>query len=212
MIRVLAVCGVLVVVGVQQIIAQEKEKEKQSSNLRQYYSGKFGFYQPSKELNNGLLFGVDGITEFIHYDFTLTGAIDFYQKQTISVYQNPNGRVTQQAIVLIPLHASVGYKLLDVPDADTRFYAGVGGGYNLFFYNVEYVATSGGLFGPVGTTRTESKNSGNVFFTAFLRVLIGRVFVEPRLYIASAKSEALGGGTYTVDPSGFAITLGFQYQ
>lgn len=45
--------------------------------LRQYYSGKFGYYQPDWRLNNGLMPVVDGVTEFVKYDFGLTGAIEF---------------------------------------------------------------------------------------------------------------------------------------
>jgi hypothetical protein len=206
----LLLCGALLVTVVQRVASQEKEKK--SSNLRQYYSGKFGFYQPAKELNNGLLFGLDGITEFINYDLTLTGAIDFYQKRSIDVFKSSSAQVNQQAIVMIPLHGSVGYKLADVPDADTRIYVGIGGGYNLFFYDVEYVTTSSTILGPIGTARTESKNSGNAFFTAFARILIGRIFVEPRFHVASANSGSLEGGSYIVDASGFSVTMGFQYQ
>lgn len=65
---------------------EQKEASKEtSSNLRQYYSGKFGFYQPSDGLNNGLMFGIDGITEFLRYNFILTGAVDLYTKQTINL-------------------------------------------------------------------------------------------------------------------------------
>lgn len=189
-------------------------QETKSANLRQYYSGKFGYYQPGKELNNGLMFGVDGVTEFIHYNLTLTGAIDFYQKQTISVYKNSDARNVQQAVVLIPLHASVGYKLVEIPDADTRVYAGAGLGYNLFFYNVQYTETSssGPLGGVVSRDYAESKNGGQMLGTAFLRVLIGRIFVESRYYTASKKQDKLGNGSYVIDPTGFAVTIGFQYQ
>lgn len=52
-------------------------------NIKHSYSGKFGFYNPSDGLNNGLLFGVDGITEFIHYNFFISGAADIYFKKTL---------------------------------------------------------------------------------------------------------------------------------
>jgi hypothetical protein len=189
-------------------------QEVRSSNLRQYYSGKFGYYRPAAELNDGLILGIDGVTEFIHYRFTLTGAIDIYQKQTIGVYKNDRATNIQQTVVLIPMHVSAGYKLLELPDADTRAYAGAGLGYNLFFYTVQYSeSSSGGIFGEVvSRDHSDSRNGGNFLGTFFLRILIGRVFVEPRFYVAAMKQGSLGNGSYTIDPSGFAVTLGFQYQ
>lgn len=199
------------------LVGQGKEAEKspQSSNLRQYYSGKFGFYQPSDGLNNGLLFGVDGITEFIHYNFFLSGAIDFYQKQTIGIFtgsSKPN--VSQQQVVLLPLHANFGWQLFDVPNADTRGYIGVGLGYYLYFYSVDYQSGSGGILGGGGlTSQTDSKSGGNLFGSVFFRALIGQIFLEPRFYFAARKEDAVNGGyQFVINPSGFAITLGFQYH
>ncbi len=57
---------------------------------------------------------------------------------------------------------------------------------------------------------TENKNGGKVFGAAFLRILFGKVFVESRFYFASKTEDAVGSYKYTVNPSGFAITLGFQ--
>jgi hypothetical protein len=184
--------------------------ENQTSNLRQYYSGKFGFYQPSDGLNNGLMFGVDGITEFIHYNFFLGGAIDVYAKQTFSFYKN-SPDIRRQAIILLPIHVNVGYEIFDLSDADSRVYVGTGLGYYLYFYSVEYRTTTGGIF-PTGTLRTESKSDGNIFGTIFARLLIGKVFVEPRLYFASKVEDTVSGGySFVVNPTGFGVTLGFQY-
>ena len=60
--------------------AQTKEEPaiSKDSVLTQYYSGKVGFYSPSNGLNNGLILGVDGITEFNKFNFFLSGDIDFY--------------------------------------------------------------------------------------------------------------------------------------
>src|ERR1041385_8262264 len=84
--------------------AGEEQKEGNTPNLRQYYGGKFGFYQPSDGLNNGLLVGVDGITEFVHYNFFLSGAVDLYVKQTFSNFKDPQPDITQQSMILLPLH------------------------------------------------------------------------------------------------------------
>ena len=54
----------------------------ENRNITQYYSGKFGFYNPGDGLNNGLIFGIDGITEFNHYNFFLSGSVDLYFKKT----------------------------------------------------------------------------------------------------------------------------------
>jgi hypothetical protein len=192
-------------------VAQDQTSQ-QSPNLKQYYSGKFGFYQASDGLNNGLLFGIDGITEFVHYRLILSGAIDFYQKQNFGIFKNPPARINQQAMILLPLHASVGVQLASVADADTRAYLGAGIGYYLYFYSVEYQSGSGGLFGGLASN-TESRNGGGIFASMFLRILIGQIFVEPRVYFAAKQEETLPGGhTYVVNPSGYAITLGFQYR
>ncbi|HXG37410.1 MAG TPA: hypothetical protein VNL36_01425 [Bacteroidota bacterium] len=204
----------LLVVPLITFAQENKETSKEaSSNLRQYYSGKFGFYQPSDGLNNGLMFGIDGITEFLRYNFILTGAVDFYTKQTIGIFnKDPKPNVLQQAIVLLPLHVNAGMQLFNVPDADSRGYAGVGVGYYLYFYSVEYQTSSGGIIGGFGS-QTDSKNGGNIFGSVFLRLLIGKVFVEPRFYLAAKKEDTVGGGhQFVINPSGFAVTFGFQYH
>lgn len=199
-------------VSVLLMTAQTKDSASDETKLRQYYSGKIGFYQPGDGLNNGLLLGVDGITEFVKYNIGLSGAIDFYQKQSFNFFKDPKPQIQQQAIVLLPLHASIGYKLADVSDADLRIFAGAGGGYYFYFYSVEYKESSGGgILNPVSlASKTENKNGGNIFGTAFLRILFGKVFVEPRFYFASKEENSIGSYKYTVDPSGFAITIGFQ--
>ncbi len=179
------------------------------NNLRQSYSGKFGFYSPSDGLNNGLLFGVDGITEFVHYDFFLSGTIDLYLKQNFNFFEPPRPDVVNQQIILLPLQAGFGYKIADIKDADTRIYAGGGAGYYLYFYSVDY-RSGGGLLVPL-TVESESKSSGNIFGSLFVRVLIGKIFVEPKYYFASKKEDAVGQYRYVVNPSGFALSLGFQY-
>ena len=188
-----------------------QESQAQSSNLKQYYSGKFGFYQPGDGLNNGLVLGVDGITEFLHYHFFIGGAIDLYPKQTFDFFTGPSKPrdVVQQSIILVPLHVNAGYQFFDIPNADSRGYIGAGFGYYFYFYNVEY-RTGGGILGGF-TNTTESKNGGALFATAFVRALIGKVFVEPRLYFAQKTADSVGGYSYVVNPSGFAITIGFQY-
>ncbi len=186
---------------------------KKDPVLTQYYSGDFGFYSPSGGLNNGLLLGIDGITEFNRYDFFLSGDIDLYYKKTIDIFSSPKPDISDQTIFLLPLHVNFGYKLADIPDAGTRFYVGGGVGYYLYFYNVTYSGSSGGgVLGGGGLVgSTDDKSGGNLFATVFARVLIGKVFVEPRYYIAASKSGNTGGYNFTINPTGFAIKLGFQY-
>ncbi|MHB1687042.1 MAG: hypothetical protein ACYCVH_06695 [Ignavibacteriaceae bacterium] len=161
-------------------------------------------------MNNGLLLGVDGITEFNKYNFFLSGDIDLYQKKTIDIFEEPKPNISDQLILLLPLHINFGYKLAQIPDADTKIYAGAGAGYYLYFYGVTYQNSSGGLF-PSLTSASDQKNGGNFFFTIFGRILIGKIFVEPRYYFATKKEDNVGGNKFLVNPTGFAITLGFQY-
>ena len=179
-------------------------------NTRQAYSGKFGLYSGSDGLNNGLMIGADGITEFLRYDFFLNLGAELYLKQTFNFFKDPKPEILQQQIVLLPLSGGGAYKIFDVADADSRGYFGVGAGYYLYFYSVDYRSTSGGILGGA-LTQSESKNGGNFFATIFFRALIGKVFVEPKLYIASKKEDAVGSHPYVVNPSGFSIALGFQY-
>jgi len=191
-------------------------EDKSSPNTRQYYSGKLGYYHPSDGLNNGLLVGVDGITEFTHYNFILSAAADLYLKQSIDIFKDPqpNGGqppdVTGQQIILLPLHVNIGYKLFEIPDADSRGFIGVGGGYYFYFYNVTYRSSGGLLGGPL--TSSDTKNGGNLFGSVFARLMISQIFLEPRYYFASKSEDATGGYSLVVNPSGFAITLGFQYH
>jgi len=194
------------------------EKAAESAHTRQYASGKVGFYSPSDGLNNGLLFGIDGITEFTNYNFILTGAADLYLKQSISIFKDPQPGgtsppdVTQQQIVLLPLHVNFAYTFFQVEDADTRGYLGVGGGYYFYFYSATYRSSSGGILGGALTTTSDAKNGGNVFGSVFARVLINQIFLEPRWYIAAKSEDTMGGNSFVVNPSGFAVTLGFQYH
>ncbi|MCK9209918.1 MAG: hypothetical protein M0P61_03670 [Ignavibacteriaceae bacterium] len=188
-----------------------KDSEKNTSaNLSQFYSGKFGFYSPSNGLNNGLLIGVDGITEFNKYNFFLSGDIDLYQKKTFDIFEEPKPNISDQLMLLLPLHINFGYQLAQIPDADTRIYAGIGAGYYLYFYSVTYQKSSGGLF-PSLTSSSDQKNGGNFFFSIFGRILIGKIFVEPRYYFATHSEGNVDGNKFLVNPTGFAITLGFQY-
>ncbi|MEX2190297.1 MAG: hypothetical protein WEB33_06310 [Bacteroidota bacterium] len=177
-------------------------------NTRQDYSGKFGLYSGSDGLNNGLMIGADGSTEFLRYDFFLNLGAELYLKKTFNFFKDPKPEILQQQIVLIPISAGAAYKILDVEDADSKAYLGVGAGYYLYFYAVDYRATTGGI---LAFTQSESKSGGNFVATVFFRALIGKVFVEPKLYIASKKEDAVGPHPYVVNPSGFSIALGFQY-
>ena len=211
-------CIIILLFGLGTTFAQnnsgnDNTKDSESNNITQYYGGKFGFYNPSEGLNNGLLFGIDGITEFNHYNFFLSGAADLYFKKTFDIFTNPHpSSISDQQMILIPLHINFGYKLLNIPDANTRFYAGVGGGYYLYFFGATTSSGSGGLLGGGGITNSSANKSGGaVFGTVFFRAVIGKIFVEPRYYFAGKVSDSINGNPYTVNPSGFAITLGFQY-
>lgn len=194
--------GLLILVAAETVTAQ---------NIRQQYSGKIGFYSPDPGLNNGLMIGADGITEFLKYDFFLNLSADLYFKQSFNFFKDPKPEVTQHQIILIPIGAGGAYKLFDVADADSRGYLGVGVGYYLYFYSVEYRNTSGGLLGGSLTTETESKSGGNLYFNVFFRALVGKVFVEPKFFFASKTESGVGSYSYVLNPSGFSIALGFQY-
>ncbi len=195
------------------------DKTGEGGHTRQYASGKIGFYSPSDGLNNGLLLGIDGITEFTSYSFILTGAADLYLKQSIDIFKNPQpggGQppdVTQQQMVLLPLHLNVGYKFFEVEEADSRGYVGVGGGYYFYFYSATYRNSSSGFpIGSLTTPASDAKNGGNIFGSVFARILVNKIFLESRWYIASKSEEMMGGNAFLVNPSGFAVTLGFQYH
>ncbi|MBI2619894.1 MAG: hypothetical protein HYW57_07410 [Ignavibacteriales bacterium] len=182
-----------------------------TQNLRQSYSGKFGYYAPSDGLNDGLLLGADGITEFLHYDFFLNLAADLYLKKTFNFFKDPKPQIVQQQIVLIPLGGGAAYKLFDVTDADSRGYAGLGAGYYLYFYSVDYRSSAGGLLGGSLTSESDNKNGGRLFATIFLRALIGKIFIEPRYFFAAKDEDSVGSHPFIVNPSGFSLMLGYQY-
>lgn len=190
-----------------------KMQDQGSKNITQYYSAKFGFYNPSDGLNNGLLFGIDGITEFNHYNFFLSGSADLYYKKTFDIFTSPHpSSISDQQMILIPLQINFGYKLAEIPDADSRFYAGIGGGYYLYFFGATTSSGSGGLLGGGGITNsTDNKNGGAVFGSIFFRAVVGKIFIEPRYYFAHKVTDSINGNPYLVNPTGFAITLGVQY-
>ncbi|MEX2088890.1 MAG: hypothetical protein WEB62_03925 [Bacteroidota bacterium] len=78
------------------------------------------------------------------------------------------------------------------------------------FINVDYPGGGGILGGLAGGS--ESKSGGAIFASVFTRILIGQIFIEPRIYMAAKSEDTVGPYAYVVNPSGFAITLGFQYQ
>lgn len=91
-------------------------------NIRQSYSGKLGFYAPGDGLNNGLMIGADGITEFLRFDFSLNLTADLYFKQSFNFFKDPKPEILRQQIVLLPIHAGAAYKIVDVDDAESRIY------------------------------------------------------------------------------------------
>lgn len=183
-----------------------------------YYSGKLGFYHPGPSLNDGVMIGADGITEFEQYHVMLSLDVDVYPKQSISIFDNPQPGgggppdISDQELLLFPLHANIGVELFHVPDAETSVYVGGGGGYYFYFYSATLQNRSGGLLGGSLTHSSDSKNSGEGFGTIFARVISGKVFFEPRYYFASPSTETLHGYRFTVDPSGFSFLIGLQYH
>lgn len=193
-------------------LSQNQNSNSESKNINQYYSGKFGFYNPSDGMNNGLIFGIDGITEFNHYNFFLSGSADLYFKKTFDIFTSPHpSSISDQQMVLIPLHINFGYKLGEIPYADTRFYAGAGGGYYLYFFGATTSSNSGGLLGGGLTNQTDNKSGGAIFGSVFFRAVVGKIFIEPRYYFAKKVTDTINGNPYIVNPTGFAITLGVQY-
>ena len=184
----------------------------EGEGVSRYYSGKVGFYHPGSGLNNGMMIGADGITEFEQYHVLLSFDVDAYPKQSISIFDNPQPEISEQEMLLFPLHANVGLELFQVPDAETRVYLGGGGGYYFYFYSATFQNRSGGLLGGSLTHTSDSKNSGGGFGTIFARLNSGKVFLEPRYYFASPSVKTLHGYTFTVDPSGFSIMIGLQYH
>lgn len=214
LIKTFAVIILFVFPGITFAQNKTENKDEGVKKITQYYSGKFGFYNPSDGLNNGLLFGLDGITEFNRYNFFLSGSADLYYKKTFDIFVNPHpSSISDQQMVLIPLQVNLGYKLATIEDADTRIYAGAGGGYYLYFFGATTSGNSGGgLLGSGSlTSSTDNKSGGAVFGSVFFRAVIGKVFIEPRYYFANKVSDSINGNPYVVNPSGFAITLGVQY-
>lgn len=97
-----------------------------------------------------------------------------------------------------------------------RMFVGTGGGYYFHFYAVEYSESSGGggLLGGrlVPVSKSASENGGDLFATAFFRALIGKIFLELRFYFAAKTEKDVGSHKLTINPFGFAITIGFQYE
>jgi hypothetical protein len=193
------------------ILAQESAVESNNAgqNIGQYYSLKAGFFNSRGGINNGLIFGLDGITEFYKYNLFLSGNVDFYQKKTINVFSVPG--ITSQSMILVPLHIDLGYKIAHFRDADSKIYAGIGVGYSLYFYNASYQTTSQGLIFNQTINNNVTKNSGYVFETIFGRILIGGIFVEPLYYFTAAKNDKIDAYSFNFNPSGFAVSFGFEY-
>jgi hypothetical protein len=182
-----------------------------STVLRQSYNGKFGFYRPSPAISNGLVVGADGMTEFVRYDIFASLGLDLYLKQSFNPFVGSSPRIDQQSLILIPVTLGGGYKVIDIRDADSRLYVGAGAGYSLYFYRLVYSAPGGGLLGSGLTSEDHSASSGMFTASVQLRIVVGKVFVEPKLYFAKEARTTLGGSyTYTIDPSGFIITVGYS--
>ena len=194
-------------------LVQPASAQDSGAVLRQSYNGKFGFYRPAPALSNGLAFGVDGMTEFVKLGFYASLGADLYLKQSFNPFDTPPPQIEQQSLILIPIMLSAGLKVVDVADADTRIYLGAGGGYTLFFYKVVYSSGSGGFLDPGLGSTEHDKSSGTLTGSLQARVVVGKIFLEPKLYFAGLfKQDVEGGHRYTIDPSGFIITLGYSYK
>jgi len=186
-------------------VAQEKDEgEDGGIELRQYYSGKLGFYHPDPSLNNGLILGVDGLTEFVHTRFAIMTEVDYYQKQTVSTLVNPPPFISRQSLTVIPIHINLAWKIFDAYEVGGSASVGIGGGGYLYFYSIEYPTAGGSVI-------TDQRTGGNAFGSAFARFLVGRFFIEPRIFIASkSRDTAAGSLSYVVNPSGYSIMVGIQ--
>lgn len=182
-----------------------KPQSDKTPNVDYYFSGKGGYYISAEGLKSGPIFGVAGTVESNKHNFIVNGGLDYYHNSSVDVFLITNPKILQQTITIFPIHFNVGYKFLSLKNLDAKFYAGIGSGYNLFFYKVRHTLSK--------KSSQEVKvdiSGGNSIFSFFLLVSSSDFFIEPKLFFTASKNGKMVGEKYKINSSGIIISVGYQ--
>ena len=196
----MVVRGVLIVAVLGCSVAYAQE-------FREQYSAKAGFYAPAKGLNNGFILGADASLDFPDYRFAVQFSGECYIKKTLGLFKDSNLDVVQQQILLVPVAVGMLYRLGNSANEGVLVSLGAGVGYYFDFYNIDYREN----LIPVPGTRSDSKTGGNFYSAVMVRACVNNFFIEPKMLFAKSHGNVIGSSSYEINPSGFILTVGFQY-
>ena len=180
-----------------------------AQSVYQEYTARAGFYAPRKGLNNGFIFGADGLFILPDYRLVVSLSGDCYIKQTVDLFEEPKPQIVKQQILLVPMAVGVSYQVVQSTGPGLSVKVGIQGGYYVEFYTVDYRDVLS--LSPLPVHENDSQTGGNFFYGLVARVGTGNFFLEPKILMARPHRETVGSYRYGVDPSGFMITVGFEY-
>lgn len=180
-----------------------------AQNFYQEYSARAGYFSPHKGLNNGFIFGADGSFILPDYRIVLRFSGDCYIKQTVDLFEEPKPQIVRQQVLLVPIGVSVSYQVVEPVGTGLKVTVGLEGGYYVDFYSVDYRDVL--RLTPLPVYGKDSQSGGNFFYGIVARIGVANFFLEPKILLARPHREDVGSYRYGIDPSGFMITVGFQY-
>ena len=180
-----------------------------AQSFYQEYSARAGYFSPYKGLNNGFIFGADGSFILPDYRIVLRFSGDCYVKQTVDLFEEPKPQVVKQQILLVPIAVGVSYQMVQPTGAGLRVSVGIQGGYYVDFYEVDYRDVL--RLSPLPVYGNGSQTGGNFFYGIVARIGTANFFLEPKILLARPHQDDVSSYRYGIDPSGFMVTVGFEY-
>ena len=180
-----------------------------AQSFYQEYSARAGYFSPHKGLNNGFIFGADG--SFILPDYRLVVSLsgDCYIKRTVDLFEEPKPEIVRQQVLLVPVAVGVSYQVVQSMGTGLMVTVGVEGGYYVDFYAVDYRDVL--RLTPVPVYGNDSQSGGNFFYGVVARMGVANFFLEPKILAARPHQGHVSSYRYGIDPSGFVVTVGFEY-
>jgi len=183
--------------------------EGTAQSYYQNYSARAGYFSPHKGLNNGFIFGADGSFVLPNERLVISLSGDCYIKQTVDLFEEPKPQIVRQQVLLVPIAVGVSYQVVEPMGRGVRVTVGLEGGYYVDFYAVDYRDVL--RLTPVPVYGNDSRSGGNFFYGVVARIGAANFFLEPKILLARPHQEDVGPYRYGIDPSGFMMTIGFEY-
>ncbi len=173
-----------------------------------YFEAKIGFYNPTNYISKGAIGGLSWIKEDLKNSYYFSINSDFYFTQKTTIVNPATIYISQQLLVFLPLYLDIAYKLISNEHEFLKLYLGCGAGIYIYYYRIQSIPI------PIITLlakKSDFKLGNSIFISPFMKLSYHKIFIEPRLFIDNKTEGEILGNKYSVNPSGYSVSIGYQY-